>query len=125
MSGLSGIRCIDGGAAPENYLEQVVSASPDTVLVVDAVEFGGKPGEVRALDPEELSQNGLSTHTLSLRVVSDYLRARGNARILIVGIQPQSCEIGTEMSPQVSEAVEELGQKLRKILAPGAPNRKV
>ena len=37
----------DCGASPENYLGKIVQDKPDTVLIIDAADFGAKPGGSR------------------------------------------------------------------------------
>ena len=89
LAGRVAARIIDAGIAPENHLEPIVRDEPDTIVLVDAVDFGGEPGSVRMLDPGALSAGGLSTHATSLGMVHDYLRARSPARAVILGIQPR------------------------------------
>ncbi|MCK9604702.1 MAG: hydrogenase maturation protease, partial [Candidatus Omnitrophica bacterium] len=66
---------IDAGAAPENYLEKVIQKKPDTVVIFDAADFGGKPGELRILEAEDLkTANLFSTHNASISLVTNYLQ---------------------------------------------------
>ena len=67
---------IDAGVAPENYLGSIARTNPDVVLIVDAVNFGGAPGECRLLDTNTTDTVVLSTHALSLKMLADYLSAR-------------------------------------------------
>ena len=96
---------IDAGAVPENYLEKVARSRPDTILIADAVDFGGAPGDLRILEPEVLGSAGVSTHGLSLRMTADFLKARTLARLAVLAIQPAEIGPGSELSPAVSEAV--------------------
>ena len=107
---------IDAGIAPENHLEPIVRAEPDTILLVDAVDFGGEPGRIRLLDPGSLGAGGLSTHATSLRMVHDYLAARSPARALLVGIQPGQLRLGEALSEAVSRSVEALASRLEELL---------
>jgi hydrogenase 3 maturation protease len=109
--------CLDAGVAPENYLEKIVKAEPQTVALVDAVDFGGIPGEIRILETDELGAAGLSTHALTLSLASDYLKARAPVRIFLIGIQPQTVEMDEEISPPVAKAVERLARLLEEALS--------
>ncbi|MCK5118271.1 MAG: hydrogenase 3 maturation endopeptidase HyCI [Candidatus Latescibacteria bacterium] len=80
--------CIDAGIAPENFLEKIVRKKPDTVLIVDAADFGGSPGEIRILEPGQLTSGGLSTHALSLRMACDYLQLSIPVEVHLLAIQP-------------------------------------
>lgn len=96
---------IDAGEVPENYLEKVARSRPDTILIIDAVDFGGAPGELRVLEPEALASSRLSTHGLSLRMTAEFLRERTQARFAVLAIQPTDIALGTELSAEVSQAV--------------------
>ena len=80
--------CIDAGIAPENFLEKIVRKDPDTVLIVDAADFGGDPGQIRVLAPSQLASGGLSTHALSLQMACTYLNLRIPAEVYLLVIQP-------------------------------------
>ncbi|MGB5487680.1 MAG: hydrogenase maturation protease, partial [Lysobacterales bacterium] len=60
---------IDAGVIPEDYIETTAQKHPDTILMVDATDFGGEPGEVRLLYPESVAYSGVSTHAGSLRLL--------------------------------------------------------
>lgn len=108
----------DGGVAPENHLEKIAKARPDTILLVDAVEFGGRPGEVRLLRPADVAGGGLSTHALSLRMACEYLTRRTSADIFLAAIQPGSVRLAESMSEDVADAVEALADRLLEALPP-------
>jgi len=114
---------IDAGIAPENHLEPIVRHEPETILLVDAVDFGGEPGGVRLLDPSTLAAGGLSTHATSLGMVHDYLRARCPARVLLLGIQPARLGVGEALSEAVASSVEAVASRLTKLLGPAAATR--
>jgi hydrogenase 3 maturation protease len=102
------VRAVDCGVAPENYVEKVVRMAPETVLVVDAVDFGVPPGEARLIAPEQISEGGLSTHAGSLKLVCDYLHARLTVRIFLLGIQPERVSLGDGVGERVRRTVESL-----------------
>lgn len=112
LDGRTNARAIDAGAVPENYLEQVTRSNPDTVLILDAMDFGGAPGDLRIFDPEVVGSSGLSTHGLSLQITADYLKARTQARLVLLAIQPADIGLGTELSEEVSLAVHLLKETL-------------
>ena len=103
-----GAAVFDGGMVPENYLEKVANTHPATVLLVDAADFGGAPGEVRSFRGDELAQAGFSTHAGSPRMLATYLEARCGAEVTMLAIQPVDVRAGDVLSPQVETAVREL-----------------
>lgn len=106
------VGCIDAGVAPENYLEKVIKNKTETLLIVDAVNFGGREGEIRLFNDGQVSGDVLSTHALSLRLACDYLKARIPIHIFLIGIQPGSLQLGREAGAVVSGAVDELAETL-------------
>ena len=80
-------------------------SNPDTVLIVDAVDFDGPPGEARLLEPTSITAGGLSTHASSLQMVADYLKARAGARSLLLAIQPADVSPGEGLTEPVSRTM--------------------
>ena len=99
------VATLDCGVAPENYLEKIVAAEPDTVLFVDVLEAGGEAGKMRLVEPKDIGDAGLSTHALSLQMASEYLQARFPVRVLLLGIQPEALELDSGLSEAVAAAV--------------------
>ena len=112
LDGQTGLKAIDAGAVPENYLERVARLQPDTILIIDAADFGGVPGDLRILEPELVGPSGVSSHVLSLQTIADFLKARTRARLAVLAIQPADIGLGTELSEEVSRAVELLKEAL-------------
>jgi len=111
---------IDAGTVPENYIQPIIEKAPQNLLVIDAIDFGASAGTIRIFEPEQLSSHAFSTHALSPRLFVDMVcqnirrdPARREPDVYFVGIQPAQTQLGQSISPQVSQAV----QQLSKILA--------
>ena len=96
---------IEGGDAPENMTGPIVGSRPEAIVIADALDFGGKPGEFTFLPVEKLSGSGISTHS-SLNLFVDYLKMMTGARIYIIGFQPRQLGIGEGLSDAVRICVE-------------------
>lgn len=108
---------LDAGMAPENFLEPVVKEEPDSILIVDAVAFGGDPGECQLIDPIKMETAAVSTHAGSLDTLCLYLANRTGAQIKVLGIQPKSLDSTSGLSPPVEEAVIASAQSLSSLLS--------
>ncbi len=108
---------LEGGTAPENLAERVASASPLTVLVLDAAEFGGSPGELRLLDPGELGWGHVGTHAPSLELLSSYLEMRCGARMPLLACQPGRTGFASAMHEEVRAAARYAAELIRRALA--------
>ena len=103
---------IDAGIIPEDYIETTANKHPDTILMVDATDFGGEPGEVRLLYPENVASSGVSKQAGSLRMLSEYLHARTHARIGLLAVQPADTSDGKGLSQPVAETLDDLLESL-------------
>jgi len=99
---------VDAGAVPENHLEKVARLGPKTVLLIDAVDFSGMPGEARLMAPDQIANTTFSTHALSLRMTADYLQARIRANLILLAIQPADLGHGEGLSAKVSRTARHL-----------------
>ena len=99
---------IDAGFIPEDYVETAAKKHPDTILMVDATDFGGEPGEVRLLYPEQVALTDVSTHAGSLRILAEYMHARTHAKIALLAVQPADTSDGKGLSPPVSKTLDDL-----------------
>ena len=118
MRNRTGAALVDAGVAPENYLEKIAQRRPDTVVLVDAVDFGGQPGAVRIFRENDLVGTAVSTHASSLGLVAGYLKARGAGRVILIGIQPGTVGLGRALTPGVSSAVTTLAEELIRLCPP-------
>lgn len=99
---------IDAGIIPEDYIETAAQKHPDTILMVDATDFGGEPGEVRLLYPEHVIYSGVSTHAGSLRMLAEFLHARTHARVALLAVQPANVSDGKGLSIPVANSLDDL-----------------
>jgi hydrogenase 3 maturation protease len=107
------VELLDGGSAPENYTGKIKQIKPDTLVVIDTVDFGSKPGSIRIIEEKEIRTQSLSTHNVSLKTYVDYLKADlPDLAVMLVGIQPKQVGFGEGLSPEVKKAVDELCMSL-------------
>lgn len=101
---------IHAGAVPERYLGTMTEQGFDTVVFLDAVEFGGEPGSVVVLDTEEIAARlpQVSTHKISLGVLAKWIEGNGTTKVRLLGVQPQSLRAGEGLTPTVHRTLEAL-----------------
>jgi hydrogenase 3 maturation protease len=110
-----GLDAVDAGFIPENHLEEVVRKHPDTILMVDATDFGGEPGQTQLIYPDKVAYTGVSTHAGSLRMLAEYLYERIRAPIALLAIQPGDTGAGENLSPAVAESFRDLMESLPEV----------
>jgi len=106
---------LDAGTVPENYIQPIIKKAPRNLLVVDAIDFGGSPGEIRIFEPGQLDSLAVSTHVLSPGLFVDVIRRSIGVEVYFIGIQPVGTVLGQPLSPPVADAVRHLAQLLADI----------
>lgn len=96
---------VDAGEVPENYVGVVRAAQPDIVVILDAADFGGVPGDAAIIAPDDLGKATFSTHNAGLRLFLKFLQSEIPSEIVIIGVQPSSTAYGAPMSPAVEGSV--------------------
>lgn len=108
---------IDSGASPELDTWRIRELSPNTVLFVDAVDFGGQPGEVALIEPKDLRSSGFDTHRAPLKLTMEYLENSMDCKCFLLAIQPSCVETGAPMCDDVKRSVADVDILLRSVLA--------
>ena len=99
---------VDGGTLGLDllpYLENV-----ESLLIIDALDMRGEPGRIFRLQGEEVPRafaSKLSVHQMGLQDLLAVAELQGHVpnRLVVWGVQPESIEMGTELTPAVKKAV--------------------
>ena len=109
---------IDSGTVPENYIQPIIKKAPQNLLVIDAIDFRASPGTIRIFKPGQLNSHTFSTHTLSPRLFADMVCQNIKLDVYFIGIQPAQIQLGQSISPQVSQAIQQMCRALTDIFPP-------
>lgn len=93
--------------APENVIGKIARLKPEVLVVVDAVEMGLEPGELRRIPPERARGLWGSTHALPLWALFRELTS-GIGEPVLVGVQPKDLSPGEGLSPEVAAGARRL-----------------
>ena len=104
------IDLIEGGTLGLDLLHAVYGVSH--LLVLDAVDTGGVPGELKRIEGPELAQlpTSKSVHLLGLSDLINALRLMGapEMEVVLLGVQPGSTDWGTALTPAVEASQADL-----------------
>lgn len=100
---------LDCGVTPENYTSVVKQQNPQHLIIIDAVDMGLEPGEMRVVSKEKIGRMHISTHGIPISVLIDYLE-QCIGKISFIGIQPKT------MSGSMTDIVKKSGDKLVKLV---------
>ena len=100
---------IDAGPSPENATGAVKKVRPRAIVLLDALIFEGlPPGSADIVEIGDIRKAGGTTHTLSLDVVMEYLKAETGADVFLIGVQPGRIADGEGLSPGMAGALEKI-----------------
>ncbi len=105
------IEVIDGGTAGMELLDPL--SGVDLLVVLDAIKAKRAPGTVITLTGKEVPvffRSKLSPHQVSICDVLASLEFAGDPPkdLVLIGCEPLSLELGTELTPTVAEKVPEM-----------------
>jgi len=90
----------------------------DTVILIDALDSGAKPGTVRRLDahgqPIPTRFFHCSTHAFGVAEAIELARVLGRLppRLIVYGIEGKTFEAGLGLSPEVEKAAQEVVERV-------------
>ncbi|GAB4557601.1 MAG: hypothetical protein Kow0047_02060 [Anaerolineae bacterium] len=103
---------VDAGPAPEAYTGLLRRFRPAVVVLVDAAHMGRPPGDVQWIPWDHVAGLSASTHTVSLRLLAEFLSAELGCRVGLLGVQPASTAPGDPVSAPVRAAVEAVAEAI-------------
>jgi hydrogenase maturation protease len=106
-----GVEMLDGGTLGLALLHY--ASRPDALIMVDAIRADAPPGSPVRLIGDEVApaiESRLSVHQVGVADLLDGLRWTGSSprRIVLIGLVPETLELGLERSPAVTRALPRL-----------------
>ncbi len=106
----SDVELLDGATAGLGLVPRASAA--EKLLVLDAVRAGGEPGTVLKLDGHKLTRDVSSTtspHQIGLADILSASRLLGGPEdVVVLGVEPQTTELGFGLSEPVEGALSKL-----------------
>ena len=100
------LKKFDCGLYPENYLNRIVSLSPDLVILVDTIEKETRDCVLlRSEQILRLSPVSVSTHSLSLGAMCEFMIDGGVKEIFLLGVPVFSYE---SFTPRVKDTADQI-----------------
>jgi hydrogenase maturation protease len=114
------VELLDGGTAGVYLLPHLEGRTH--ILVVDAIDFGGQPGQVVRLHPSDIPARvgiKLSEHQVTFHEILALMDLMGfrPREFICIGAQPRSNNWGDPLSPEVEAAIPHLMEEIEKQLA--------
>jgi len=109
------VRLLDGGTLGLDLLPHLEGV--ETLLIVDALEMNEPPGTVCRLEGDAVPRafaSKLSVHQMGVQDLLAVAELQGHlpGTLVVWGVQPQSVEVGLELSPAIAAAVPQVMQSI-------------
>ncbi|MHA2061461.1 MAG: hydrogenase maturation peptidase HycI [Candidatus Sifarchaeia archaeon] len=112
----SQIKMINAGTTPENLTRTIENWNPSHLLIIDAVDMGEDPSEIELIQMDDISNVSVSTHKMSLTLLSKYLMNKLDLEIKLLGIQIKDVSFGDELSSELTYIPLRIAKLLNSVL---------
>jgi len=109
----SNFKVLLGHTAPENLTGEIKRLKPTHLIICDAADSGLKAGQISVIEADSVDGAAFSTHMMPMNVFIRYISKDMPVKTLILGIQPESLEFGSEVTKEVKEASVNLAAAIR------------
>lgn len=103
-------------STPENHTLEIRNLKPSHIIIVDAVEFDTTPGSIIKIDKNQIDTFNVSTHTMPISFIINYIEETVGSKVLTIGIQPKQMTLVNVISDEIKESIEELANYLVEII---------
>ena len=90
--------------SPERALSKIPSG--EGIIVFDAVESNSEPGRIVCTNLADTKYGFFATHNVPLRLIPGLVERADS--VFLIGVQPESIEVGEGLSATVQKSVDEL-----------------
>lgn len=101
-------KVFNGETAPENLTGEIKKFKPSHLIIIDAIDCEGKPGDIAIIDFEKTQGISFSTHRFPVKILADYIYQSVGCKTILIGIKPKTMEFNQPMSKVVEKSVASL-----------------
>lgn len=107
---------LNSESTPENHTGEIRNLKPSHMIIVDAVEFDTTPGSIVIIDKKQIDTFNISTHSMPISFIINYIEETVGSKILTVGIQPKQMNLINKISGDVKGSADELTDMLAELV---------
>ncbi|MHA1904257.1 MAG: hydrogenase 3 maturation endopeptidase HyCI [Candidatus Thorarchaeota archaeon] len=104
------------GSVPEAFARPLADFGADRVIMVDAADMRKPAGHVELVTKTRIGGIALSTHSMPLSFLMQYLEDATGGQTILLGIQPQSIVFGEGLTSEIKEVAQKVISTLDAIL---------
>jgi hydrogenase maturation protease len=112
---------VNAGTSPERFIQTVAENGFKHLIFLDAVEAGAEAGSVVFMNAEEIVNlfPQISTHKISLGLISKLIGGNGKTKTWLLGVQPGSVKMGQTLTKEAETTLEILEGVLCELMEKG------
>jgi hydrogenase 3 maturation protease len=83
---------------PENFIQPIKKFRPQKIIFLDALDFGGRPGDVKVFRPANIQDFTAATHRMPILLFCKLFK---ETEIAVIGIQPATISHSISLSKKL------------------------
>ncbi|NYZ79969.1 hydrogenase maturation protease [Candidatus Micrarchaeota archaeon] len=108
---LVGFNAVSAETTPESFISEM--KKHNVVVFVDAVEFGGQPGDVKFFRLIDLKEMPLSTHSIPIETLREIMPRK---KMFVIGVQPEDVDYGAGLTDELKKELDGIIEKTKELL---------
>ncbi|MFW9918177.1 MAG: hydrogenase maturation peptidase HycI [Candidatus Thorarchaeota archaeon] len=96
------------GSVPEAFARPLAEFGAERVIMVDAADMRKPVGHIELVTKDRIGGIAISTHSMPLSFLMQYLEDSTNGKTILLGVQPQSILFGEGLTPVIDEIARKL-----------------
>ena len=104
------------GSVPEAFARPLAEFGAERVIMVDAADMRKPVGHIELVTKDRIGGIAISTHSMPLSFLMQYLEDSTNGKSILLGVQPQSIQFGEGLTPEVDKVARNLIRTIDSVL---------
>ena len=105
------------GSVPEAFARPLAEFGAERVIMIDAADMRKPVGHIELVTKDRIGGIAISTHSMPLSFLMQYLEDSTGGRTVLLGVQPQSIMFGEGLTPVIEEVSRKLISEIDSMLA--------
>jgi len=104
------------GSVPEAFARPLAEFGAERVIMIDAADMRKPVGHIELVTKDRIGGIAISTHSMPLSFLMQYLEDQTGGKTILLGVQPQSIVFGESLTPVVEEVSRKLISEIDSML---------
>ena len=105
------------GSVPEAFARPLSEFGAERVIMIDAADMRKPVGHIELVTKDRIEGIAISTHSMPLSFLMQYLEDQTGGKAILLGVQPRSIVFGEGLTPDVEEVSRKLISEIDSMLA--------